>query len=92
MKLHLITMFLKCKVETHQGDQLWVQVPAESGKLTLKGGQSCFWRGLACPALSHGFVSAPLPRSQPSLQACGGDHPGTAAEHSRPALRAGPGR
>lgn len=31
-------------------------------------------------------------RSQPSVQASCGDHPGPAAEHSRPALRAGPGR
>lgn len=31
-------------------------------------------------------------RSQPAVQASGGDHPGTAAEHPRPALRAGLGR
>ena len=48
------------------------------------------------PSLSLSFPKYfcfPAPsRSQPSIQARRGDHPGTATEHSRPALRAGPGR
>lgn len=39
------------------------------------------------------FPICPSPtRSQPSVQASGRNHPGTAAEHSRPALCAGPSR
>lgn len=58
-----VTVILKCRIESPLGNQLLVQVLTESGKLTLKGRQSCLWRDPACPSSLSvtGFLFAHLP-------------------------------